>query len=642
MKKTLIFCLVVAVALCIVLTGCSGDNNNPEIPDDGGTPMVPSQTGGEETPGTPDNDQKTATDGLAFGFDESDYAYYVSGYTGTSTVVNIPAEHNDGTHGTWSVTGINGYVFCDNTNITDVTIADGVTSIGDWAFYNCTALAEITIPDSVTSIGGSAFYNTPWYTDRQDGIVYAGKVAYKYKGNMSDNASLEIAAGTISIADYAFYGSSKLSSVLLPDSVITVGQYAFANCTALAKLTMGSNVTSIGECAFYNCAALGKVLYTGTVTNWNAIDIAFENGNFTRAEIVFDYVIGSDEDASYIKPTPSDSPEWSSDGLVFSYDSDADGYLLTKYNGSASKVKIPASYRGEKGSREVIGIGVSAFSHCASVVEVSLPDTIKTIDGYAFNNCRALKSITIPDSVTSIGDSAFFECVNMLEVKFGSGLKTIGECAFMSCGLIKLNIPDNVTEIEYNAFMYCAALTKVTIGSGVTTIGNNAFHGCERLSEVFIPAGVTDLGMSVFSSCIKLASIVVDENNTEYYSAGNCVIVKENGMLLFGCNNSVIPTDGSVKSIAGQAFTQCRRLTDIVIPDGVTDIYYSAFAGCRELTTIVIPDTVKKINDEAFYDCDSLTTVYYTGTEEQWNELYIGRNNSCLTDADIVFDYSAE
>ena len=70
------------------------------------------------------------------------------------------------------------------TDIKSVVIENGVTGIGDYAFSDCTALTSVTVPDSVTRIGSSAFYNTAWYDSKPDGVVYAGKVAYKYKGTM--------------------------------------------------------------------------------------------------------------------------------------------------------------------------------------------------------------------------------------------------------------------------------------------------------------------------------------------------------------------------------------------------------------------------------------------------------------------------
>ncbi|MBQ2032784.1 MAG: leucine-rich repeat domain-containing protein, partial [Alistipes sp.] len=49
------------------------------------------------------------------------------------------------------------HTFFNCSNLSEVTIPDGVTSIGEWAFVNCSGLTSITIPDAVTSIGNCAF-----------------------------------------------------------------------------------------------------------------------------------------------------------------------------------------------------------------------------------------------------------------------------------------------------------------------------------------------------------------------------------------------------------------------------------------------------------------------------------------------------
>ena len=43
------------------------------------------------------------------------------------------------------------------TNLTNITIPNGVTSIGNTAFYKCDSITSITIPSSVTSIGLHSF-----------------------------------------------------------------------------------------------------------------------------------------------------------------------------------------------------------------------------------------------------------------------------------------------------------------------------------------------------------------------------------------------------------------------------------------------------------------------------------------------------
>src|SRR5262245_32980957 len=86
-----------------------------------------------------------------------DYAYTtnngaitITKYTGPRVAV-IPSEING-----LPVTTIGSDAFT-GTDVTSVTIPNGVTSIGDYVFFSCTNLATITIPDSVTSIGQGAF-----------------------------------------------------------------------------------------------------------------------------------------------------------------------------------------------------------------------------------------------------------------------------------------------------------------------------------------------------------------------------------------------------------------------------------------------------------------------------------------------------
>ena len=111
------------------------------------------------------------------------------------------------------VTSIGYATFYSCTGLTSITIPDGVTSIGSSAFFGCTGLTSITIPDSVTSIGQYAFYNTAWYNNQPDGLVYAGKVAYKYKGTMPSNTSIVLKEGTLGIGSFAFDGCTGLTSI---------------------------------------------------------------------------------------------------------------------------------------------------------------------------------------------------------------------------------------------------------------------------------------------------------------------------------------------------------------------------------------------------------------------------------------------
>ena len=88
----------------------------------------------------------------------------------------------------------------------------------------------MTIPTSVTEIGYSAFGGTPWYNNQPDGVVYIGKVAYEFKGEMASGTAINIKEGTVSISGYAFYGCTGLTSITIPNSVTSIGEFAFSGC----------------------------------------------------------------------------------------------------------------------------------------------------------------------------------------------------------------------------------------------------------------------------------------------------------------------------------------------------------------------------------------------------------------------------
>ena len=64
-----------------------------------------------------------------------------------------------------------------------------------------------------------------------------------------------------------------------------------------------------------------------------------------------------------------------------------------------------------------------------------------------------------------------------------------------------------------------------------------------------------------------------------------------------------------VKVIGNEAFYFCRSLTNVNIPNSVTNIGDSAFEKCESLTSINIPNSVTNIGDSAFWWCISLTSI---------------------------------
>ena len=197
------------------------------------------------------------------------------------------------------------FAFSSSQNLESVVIPNSVTEIEYGAFQNCRNLLEIEIPDSVEAIGGFAFdsmnssNNTAWYNSQEDGVVYAGKVLYKYKGTAPEGTVVTVEDGTKGIAGYAFYWQYGMTEVQLPNTVTNIGDYAFLGCEKLTEIRIPQSVTKIGEGALGYLDADGLKVEGFTiygVAGSAAQQYAEENG-FEFIEVEPEYTLG-DVDAN--------------------------------------------------------------------------------------------------------------------------------------------------------------------------------------------------------------------------------------------------------------------------------------------------------------------------------------------------------
>ncbi len=69
------------------------------------------------------------------------------------------------------------------------------------------------------------------------------------------------------VGEHGFAGTSKITSVTLPDTVTVIGKQAFSGCTALKTVNIPSGVTAIGDEAFLNCLSLESIKLPNNLTS---------------------------------------------------------------------------------------------------------------------------------------------------------------------------------------------------------------------------------------------------------------------------------------------------------------------------------------------------------------------------------------
>lgn len=163
-------------------------------------------------------------------------------------------------------------------------------------------------------------------------------------------------------------------------------------------------------------------------------------------------------------------------------------------------------------------------------------------------------------------------------------------------------------------------LASVLLPNNLATISAYAFVGNETLTSVTIPASTTTIncghdstnGMPFAFSNIK--SIKVEDGNTKYISIDGVLYDKEGKTLIaFPGGKSNVTFPGTIQSISAFAFYGAQNLTNVVLPNGLTEIPSSVFRE-SSVVSVVIPEGVTKIKNDVFYKCNSLMNVLLPNT----------------------------
>ena len=587
------------------------------------------------------------------------------------------------------VTKIESYTYAYCRGLMAVDIPESVVTIGERAFVGCTGLSEITLPANITEIGRYAFNDctqlkqvhslattpptiysgtfnyytnlyvpaiaTPLYKEADywrnftlvphqiDGVYYEvvsdanAVVTYRdtqynsYAGNVVIPATVEIEErvyNVTSVYNYAFYGSSALTSVTIGENIETIGYYAFKNCSSLTSVeipdnvkileyqsfmqcqslktvTLGSGVEHISGEAFYNCSTLTDLYCRATtppevsssiVNNYSSVNLyvpAASMPQYREADYWRNFKFAMKESAGIYYEVLNESEVKVT-------------YRDTQYNSYKGDVEIPTTVEIEGNTYTVVEIGDYAFYQCDSLRSVVIPEGIVKIGSYAFSECSSLSGVTVPQTVTSMGSYAFYNNDALTEV-------TIHSSAFGNY-----------------AFRNCDKLAKVTFGSEVSVIGTDytysyIFYDCplqDVYCEATVPPTIKGYVFSNYSS-VNLyvpAASMPQYREADYWRNFRFIAKEVDGIYYEVTSDSEVKVTyaGGGYSVVADEYKGAVEIPgEVEIEDVtylVTAVNSSAFRDCKELTAVTLPGSITTVGSEAFYNCSTLTDLYCRAT----------------------------
>ncbi len=304
---------------------------------------------------------------------------------------------------------------------------------------------------------------------------------------------------------------------------------------------------------------------------------------------------------------------------------------------------------------------------------------LRSIGKNAFGDCFALSDLTLPDSLLTIDNSCFYGCRNLRELTIPSSVGRIGYAAFAYCSRLEATLPDSVTDVGTNAFLNTSSLYYAGTLSGRPWgaekqyeyyEGDLAFSSADHtevihckesaIGDIAIPAGVTAIAEETFANCVYIQSVAMPNSVT---SIGDCAFL-----------HCLSLTRASVSGNIGVgAFYECFGLQTVVIADGAERIGVLAFGYDIGLESVSVSASVTSIGDGAFrlslsadevaaaqanynaavaagetqidgvplavladvlnYPNGRLTHAYYCGTQSDWNNVTLGAQNDELVSA---------
>ena len=284
------------------------------------------------------------------------------------------------------------------------------------------------------------------------------------------------------------------------------------------------------------------------------------------------------------------------------------GYGVTgfKENHSASFLKIPSIVDGTP----VVSICENAFCSDDAIIELYIPDSVKSLDKNCFSNAKWLESVCFFGGNVEIGEETFGNCDRLERIVIKDGSVSIGKRAFKNSVNVTFDEDtcNHIVSIGEEAFLKSSEdlREEIVVSDSVVSVGARAFTKFYP-QRIVIGASLRDIGDDAFGFLKNLREIVVSKDNPYLEVSGKCLIDKTKNKVVIGLPGAKIPS--TVTAIGVAAFQYRTDIEQLTLLPNITEIGERAFANCTNINYLSMSDNLKIIGKEAFKECESLTRV---------------------------------
>lgn len=471
--------------------------------------------------------------------------------------------------------GVNAqYVHAEDTSI--VTTASEITDEGDYDSFHWAVNADNQLIIS-TKISG------------QNAIISDFFITLENPDPLSPNHFMEI----VEYQPWKKY-NDKITSVLIEDGITAVGAYAFHNMPNLTSVYMADSVGRIGKKAFY-ALPLTNVKWSSGLHNIE--ESAFQGVKLK--EIVLPNEMKTIGNSAFQNCNELEH-------IIFPDAMTKIGTYAFKGCSSLTEITLPDS---------LVSLSRGSFYGCTSLKSVVFGNGLQEIPWQCFGECKSLESAVIDNNITSIRNSAFSDCSALSYVYISDKVTKLGDGVFSKCiGLEKMIILNPTLDLTY---MDCVSHTNYTM-YGVK--GSTAQKYAEKNGIAFEVYG--DISDKVYPFADGLTWTINDgtliisgKGEIPDYTFTGDSLTQDSPWAIFSPDITAIEVENGITRIGDKAFYCLENAVSIKLPTTLKSIGDNAFQKCG-VTELTIPEGVSEVGNQALRNCINLTALYLPGTLE--------------------------